>query len=229
MIPFVTGATGIFSLPGSITPFAGKIKRDLNSTADSAESSGQGISEKKLIGMGWLVCDGRPLPKNKYLELYNMLGDLYGSDNDTFNLPDYRGMFLRGIFNSTLDGDNQIKKDLQQSSNYKRTAATGGTDKGIGSTQVDAFQEHEHMVPLLVVPSELTPGEAPLNTVQEVQPESKMLTINVPQTGPSDIPPPASAAKYNPYETRPSNIFVYYLIRWTSGTVGQTKLPPLPH
>ena len=46
---------------------------------------------------GWLICDGRSLMKTDYPNLYAVIGSSHGSvDNDHFNIPDYRGRFLRG-------------------------------------------------------------------------------------------------------------------------------------
>jgi microcystin-dependent protein len=52
------------------------------------------------------VCDGLPLSSAKYKALFALIGNLYGSGVDRhgspapgcdFNLPDYRGVFLRGF------------------------------------------------------------------------------------------------------------------------------------
>jgi microcystin-dependent protein len=48
--------------------------------------------------VGFLYCDGRPVSRTTYNELFNKIGDIYGSGDGstTFNLPDLRGKFLRG-------------------------------------------------------------------------------------------------------------------------------------
>ena len=47
---------------------------------------------------GYLICDGRAVPREEYGQLFLAIGTSHGSGNgvDTFNLPDYRGNFLRG-------------------------------------------------------------------------------------------------------------------------------------
>lgn len=47
----------------------------------------------------WLICDGTPVSRTTYASLFAILGTLYGSGDGTttFNLPDYRGSFLRGL------------------------------------------------------------------------------------------------------------------------------------
>ena len=48
---------------------------------------------------GHLHCDGRPVSRTTYANLYTKLGTAYGvgDGSTTFNLPDYRGYFLRGL------------------------------------------------------------------------------------------------------------------------------------
>lgn len=47
---------------------------------------------------GWLVCDGSAVSMTIYANLYAAIGGNFGRDlsKNTFNLPDYRGAFLRG-------------------------------------------------------------------------------------------------------------------------------------
>jgi microcystin-dependent protein len=41
---------------------------------------------------GWMLCDGRQLPIQRYQALYSLLGAAYGGDGRTyFNIPDLRG------------------------------------------------------------------------------------------------------------------------------------------
>ena len=47
---------------------------------------------------GWFPCDGRAIPRFQYQSLFFALGTAHGQGDGstTFNLPDYRGYFLRG-------------------------------------------------------------------------------------------------------------------------------------
>ena len=51
------------------------------------------------IPEGFLVCDGREVSREDYPELFNVISVTYGPGDavNTFHLPDYRGIFLRGI------------------------------------------------------------------------------------------------------------------------------------
>jgi microcystin-dependent protein len=47
---------------------------------------------------GYLICDGRAVSRTEYASLFMMIGTSHGigDGSTTFNLPDYRGNFLRG-------------------------------------------------------------------------------------------------------------------------------------
>lgn len=50
------------------------------------------------VGDGWLLCDGSPISRTTYANLFAQLGTRYGSGDGstTFNLPDARGRSLLG-------------------------------------------------------------------------------------------------------------------------------------
>ena len=52
---------------------------------------------------GWLECNGASISRSTYSELYSKLSTTYGSGNGstTFNLPDFRGYFLRCWHNTS--------------------------------------------------------------------------------------------------------------------------------
>lgn len=86
---------------------------------------------------GWLLCNGASVSRSTYASLYAVIGNASGSaDANSFNVPDFRGRFLRGW-------DNAIGRDPDRAS---RTAmATGGNaGDAIGSVQTDAFKSHTH-------------------------------------------------------------------------------------
>lgn len=87
---------------------------------------------------GWLFCDGRSFAKTAYPRLSSAIGIAHGGDADNFNLPDYRGRFLRGV-----DGTGVNQRDPDQGA---RTAMnTGGNiNNTVGSVQGDDFKLHSH-------------------------------------------------------------------------------------
>lgn len=87
---------------------------------------------------GWLVCNGQAVSRTVYANLFAVIGTSHGDGDGstTFNLPDYRGRFLRGV-------DGGAANDPDRAS---RTAMnTGGnTGDNVGSVQGHAFQTHTH-------------------------------------------------------------------------------------
>ena len=89
---------------------------------------------------GWLACDGSAISRTQYAALYAAIGVASGSGDgvSTFNVPDYRGRFLRGVDDGT-GADPDAKS---------RTAAAQGANVGdaVGSLEAWAFASHQHPV-----------------------------------------------------------------------------------
>lgn len=81
---------------------------------------------------GFIFCDGSAVSRAEYAELFAVVGTRHGQGDGstTFNLPDLRGQFIRGV-------DNGAGKDPDAGN---RTAATigGSTGDAVGSSQGDA-------------------------------------------------------------------------------------------
>ncbi|MFG2386050.1 phage tail protein [Streptomyces avermitilis] len=101
---------------------------------------------------GWLLCDGSELSRTTYAGLFSVIGTQHGGGNgtSTFNLPDYRGQFQRGV-------DDGTGRDPDASSRI--TANQGGASGDlVGSVQgaatalpTTSFQtatqaDHDHTV-----------------------------------------------------------------------------------
>lgn len=88
------------------------------------------------IPAGWLVCDGNAVSRTTYQQLYSAVGTSWGSGDgsSTFNLPDLRGRFTRGI-------DGGTGRDPDAGS---RSASNGGGNTGnlVGSVQGHAITNH---------------------------------------------------------------------------------------
>ena len=68
---------------GTVVPYGGKV------TAGPLEEQ------------GWLFCNGDAISRTEYAGLFSVIGTLHGAGDHvkTFNLPDYRGIFMRGVDN----------------------------------------------------------------------------------------------------------------------------------
>lgn len=89
---------------------------------------------------GWLVCDGTAVSRTTYASLFAVISTIYGSGDGstTFNLPDYRGEFLRGV-------DDGATNDPDASSRTDR--GDGTTGDVVGTKQADEFKSHTHPPP----------------------------------------------------------------------------------
>ncbi|OMQ08169.1 tail fiber protein [[Flexibacter] sp. ATCC 35103] len=175
---------------GSIIAFAGKIAKYSNSDSNTNEP----FTTQPIEAFGWMVCDGSALIASEYPELYATLGDLYGTSGSgnsiTFNLPDLRGQFLRGIGEDSASTEN-------------RTTAPNGQANGVGSTQTDALQTHVHTYN---EPAGAGPGNSGA-AFAAIKPDVPTST----PTNESSQP----TVKVSQLETRPTNVFVNYLIKYT--------------
>ncbi|MBX9722619.1 MAG: phage tail protein, partial [Candidatus Obscuribacterales bacterium] len=88
-------------------------------------------------GTNWMLCDGKPLSKDEYPDLYKIIGTAHGDGRDSnntkisdFNLPDYRGYFLRGV-------DSGAGRD-PESGNRAQAKLGGNTGDHVGSVQTYA-------------------------------------------------------------------------------------------
>ncbi len=182
---------------GTVVAYAGLIDED----AQQAPARRQ-----ILAAQGWLVCDGGTVPVSQYPVLAVVLGNAYGNQkNGQFCLPDYRGVFLRGV-----NGDRQSPNDPAAA---QRTGSgpggQGNTGNQVGSLQTSQFQEHEHQYTPGTVPGTFQPGEA-----EGVQSTTQSTTTAV-------VCEAGDAASTGCFgaETRPLNLYVYYLIKATADVI----------
>lgn len=89
---------------------------------------------------GFLHCDGTSYPKTQYPLLYAAIQNAFGEgvpDANYFNVPDLRGMFLRGVDHGA--GNDPDAAD--------RIASKAGGNSGdhIGSSQDDELETHSHL------------------------------------------------------------------------------------
>lgn len=104
----------IFSPVGVVSPFAGPVEN---------------------IPAGWLLCDGSEVSRTEYANLYDAIGVCWGvgDGSTTFNLPDLRGLFLRGV-----SGDSGNDEDAD--SRIVLNDNGGNTGNNVGSYQGDAIR-----------------------------------------------------------------------------------------
>lgn len=131
-------SSGVGAFPtGGIIPWGG------NASGSVSTFTGPDLATYKGIP-GYLYCDGTAVSRTVFSDLFAVVSTSYGEGDGstTFNLPDARGMFLRG-WNETQSNPAYSDKDAAS-----RTAMAPGGNVGNfpGSVQTDAFEAHTHTV-----------------------------------------------------------------------------------
>ncbi len=130
-----------------------------------------GEVEAGAIPDGWLLCNGAAVERTRYPQLFRAIGTLHGEGDGatTFHLPDYRGMFLRGVDGGMArDPDRDTRRPLHRG---------GASGDRVGSVQPSEFAGSEPE--LAAVPDEPAPA-APLTARS------------------SAVPPPSELAETRP-------------------------------
>jgi len=149
---------------------------------------------------GFLYCDGSSVRRDEYPDLFASIGTAYGTaDGDHFNLPDFRGNFMRGYDGVGADPD---------AASRVASKPGGNTGDNIGSYQSHAIQSHTHSSPYQYYTGASSPtrgasgGDAAGAPQQTSTPNSANVST----------------------ETRPVNVTVRYYIRYRS-SVTTAALP----
>ena len=177
----LSSTTGLNVPSGTILPYGGPITK---------------ANEEIFINNGWLPCDGREVLQTKYPVLYARIRDSWGKGNsvDTFNLPDLRGLFLRGV---DPEGSNDIDYKLRFSSFHRTNEIAGPV---VGSVQTDGIAKHSHpLTKTIYVHGRSFKGDS--GSDRPLKDSSGNVFIDrTGETGGS--------------ETRPKNAYVYYIIKY---------------
>lgn len=86
---------------------------------------------------GYLLCDGAAYSRTTYATLFAAIGDVngQGDGSTTFNVPDLRGKFLRGVSGTSgNDPDAAARSSI----------SGGNAGNNVGSIQGDQFASHNH-------------------------------------------------------------------------------------
>ena len=87
---------------------------------------------------GWLSCDGTAVSRTTYSGLFSAVGTTYGTGDGstTFNVPDLRGEFVRGLDNGRgVDSGRALgsaQADELEAHNHRVLGETGGPIQGLG-------------------------------------------------------------------------------------------------
>lgn len=99
---------------------------------------------------GWLIADGSAVSRTQYSALFAVIGTLYGSGDGTttFNLPDMRGVVVRGVDRGRgLDPARTLgsyQGDLFASHSHNNTVTTQDAGGHSHSATTDIRGHHSH-------------------------------------------------------------------------------------
>ncbi len=95
------------------------------------------------IPNGWLYCDGSSISRATYPRLFSAIGTANGSASaTTFNVPDYRGRFLRGVSDASgRDPDAAARTAMAGGGN----TGNAGLRRGTRSAQPPAHGSNRHL------------------------------------------------------------------------------------
>lgn len=159
-----------------------------------------------LARNGWVECAGQSLKRSDFPDLFRLIGDNWGSSDgqNTFCLPDLRGLILRGWQHASLPGqapafggDPDAGSRLPPRLEITPPGTKGRTGDHVGSMQRDQARVEHHTHSEVRESGTLGRASAPS--------EPFMHTPQVAQTGPPEGPA-------TQFETRPKNAYVMYVI-----------------
>lgn len=99
---------------------------------------------------GWLIADGSAVSRTTYAALFSVIGTTYGAGNGstTFNLPDLRGVVVRGVDRGrNLDpgrAQGSYQGDLLASHTHNNTATSAASGEHTHVNSVSQEGGHNH-------------------------------------------------------------------------------------
>lgn len=167
---------------GCVLPYAGKL----------------GASD--LIALGWAICGGTQFGIGQYPELFRTIGTSNGGDGlATFNIPDYRGFFLRGV-----DASGEIDPEASTRAAPRSGAASGAR---AGSIQAGATAMPQLSPPTAQVPH-IPQGVHFANPSPAPVAGTEFVTVPATEAG-------IATTGGGDAETRPINAYVNFIIKLT--------------
>jgi microcystin-dependent protein len=186
------------ALQGGINALAGTVATLQGAASSNAVPAGTVVAfAGPTPPTGWLLCDGSAVSRTQYAGLFASIAVTYGIGDavNTFNLPDLRGQFLRGLDASGANVPTQSGRQL-------------------GSREDSSFASHSHGV---VDPGHyhspssgsyfLGSGTQVWSGQDGTNPIPGSTKTGAAQTGISISPSGGD-------ETRPTNVAVHYIIKY---------------
>ena len=140
-------------------------------------------------GNKYFLCHGQNVSRTTYSTLFTAIGTTFGvgDGSTTYTLPNYQGLFFRGMGSQTING-------------------TTYTGVAVNNAQQDAVQNHEHL-PQTGSYLKTTNSSSSTGGYGSQFPATKPDTSNFANTG------LMTSGRNDTNETRPVNVGMYYYIK----------------
>lgn len=141
---------------------------------------------------GYLLANGAAVSRTTYASLFAVIGTSFGAGDGTttFNLPDLRGRFVRGMDNGAGRDPNAATRTAM--------ASGGNTGDNIGSVQADDIKSHSHRLAV----QNLSAGGSGARYGDPYSPgTSTWTTGGIESTGGAETRPINIYLNYNPVQT----------------------------
>lgn len=153
------------------------------------------------IPENWKVCNGDPLKIDQHQKLHHVLGKRWDNDGkykeNHFNIPDLRGVFLRGVNEDR--NDEYSDPEFSERKRLKDDSTQTLADNDAGTYQKDVFKSHIHKYARFETTGVNTePGGPDGNDYHGWQTRTYNTDSSEPEGG---------------KETRPVNAYVYFIIK----------------
>lgn len=145
---------------------------------------------------GWLPCDGKAYSRTDYAAaLFRAIGTSWGTGDgtNTFNVPDLRGIFLRGV-----NGDRSDQFADPEPNERVSLSGRGNSKNSVGSFQVDSVGPHQH---------------AFVGTTERGRMDANERSVHYDHND-SCVPAELQTSENSGKETRPKNAYVNYIIKF---------------
>lgn len=99
---------------------------------------------------GWLICNGAAVSRYDCWSLFAVIGTQFGAGDgvNTFNLPDYRGAFLRGTGSTGVYvGPDLNESQAHATQTHNHLATSTVTDPGHNHSTSDAYWSSDYSQP----------------------------------------------------------------------------------
>ncbi len=152
--------------------------------------AGQALGLPAEKASGWFVCDGSSVGTTDFPGYAQAVGSIYGTSagGDSVYLPDFRGLFLRGVNGSRSDS----LADPDASARFSPPHG-GASGDNVGSVQMDTVKAFPFFTYFA------SSGQSNTNTAPTVDDSGQKAD--------------RSSHTWGGLETRPKNAYVYWLIK----------------